>query len=182
MSFNKHDIIIDRNNYEEYFLLYIDDELTVKQVAAVETFAALHPDLQEELSILLTTKLNADHIFFEEKQQLFSDNIKMSAVEESLLLYIDNELSFNEMKEIDQQIETDSDIESQYLLLQKTKLDTADKIIFSYKAQLYHKTSQIIRPIVWLRIAAAILLILSMSILWWANTDNKPTTVVAIKW
>ncbi|MFN2439092.1 MAG: anti-sigma factor [Chitinophagaceae bacterium] len=180
MSFNKHDII-DRTNYEEYFLLYVDGELSSEQAAAVEAFAALHPDLQEELSVLLNTKLSAEPVLLKGKEELFADNMKINAIEESLLLYIDNELSAHERKMIDQRIKTDPALQLQYQVLQKTKLDAADKIIYPYKAELYHSQPKAIRPVFWLRIAAAIILILSISLLWWTTTDSKVEPVVAVQ-
>ncbi|MDQ3683793.1 MAG: hypothetical protein M3352_12090 [Bacteroidota bacterium] len=182
MSSNKHDIIIiDRTNYEEYFLLYIDGELPREQEASVEAFAKLHPDLQEELSILLNTKLNAEPILLESKQQLFAHNMNMNAIEESLLLYIDNELPANEKKEIDQQMKTDLALQFQYQVLLKTKLDAANKIIYPHKAELYHIIPKAIRPIFLLRIAAAIILILSIGLLWWTNTNSKVEPVIAVR-
>ena len=53
MSFNNQHIILDRLNYQEAFLLYVDGELSAVQMDAVEAFVALHPDLQEELDALL---------------------------------------------------------------------------------------------------------------------------------
>ena len=55
MSFNNYHINIDRNNYEEYFLMYVDNELTPVQRLAVEEFISNHPDLKEELEILSAT-------------------------------------------------------------------------------------------------------------------------------
>lgn len=182
MSFNQHDIIIDRSNYEEYFLLYIDGELSDEQVTAVESFAKLHPDLQEELSILLSTKLNTETepVFLKSKQHLFADNMKMNVIEESLLLYIDNELSAVEKKAIDQQMKINPALQLQYQLLQKAKLDAGDKMTYPYKAGLYHTVPKATRPVFWLRMAAAIILILSIGILWWTNIDNKVQPNVAL--
>lgn len=181
MSFNHHHINIDRNNYEEYFLLYIDGELSPEQADAVKNFSKLHPDLYEELSILLNTKLNAEPVVLESKQQLFSDNMKMDSIEESLLLYIDNELSAAERKTIDQQLNADGALKLQYEILQKTKLVSADKIIYPYKAELYQALPKAIRPVFWFRIAAAIILILSIGILWWTNTYSKVEPPIVVK-
>ena len=40
---------INRDNYEEFFLLYADNELSVQEKNAVEDFVRQHPDLEEEL-------------------------------------------------------------------------------------------------------------------------------------
>ncbi len=76
MSSNTPHIILDRTNYEEAFLLYVDGELSAEQNNAVEAFAALHPDLQEELDALLTTKLDSEAVCFQYKESLLSDNIR----------------------------------------------------------------------------------------------------------
>jgi hypothetical protein len=48
MSFEPNNImVLTRDNYEEYFLLYVDEELSLEQKAAVDAFVQLHPDLKE---------------------------------------------------------------------------------------------------------------------------------------
>ena len=42
---------ITRHNYEEYFLLYADDELSAAERREVEDFLELHPDLVGELDV-----------------------------------------------------------------------------------------------------------------------------------
>ncbi len=64
---------IDRSNYEEYFLLYLDGELSIQDKISVERFAALHPDLQQELTILLSTRLEIDAVNFGHKEDLSAD-------------------------------------------------------------------------------------------------------------
>ena len=44
-------MIITTDNYEEYFYHYCEGELNAEERAAVEAFAAQHPDLAEELSL-----------------------------------------------------------------------------------------------------------------------------------
>jgi len=51
---------IHKGNYEEFFLLYVDDELTAADRTAVESFTAGHPDLREELELLLETRLTPE--------------------------------------------------------------------------------------------------------------------------
>ncbi|HMR93713.1 MAG TPA: hypothetical protein PKC69_15430, partial [Chitinophagaceae bacterium] len=95
---------INRHNYEEFFILYLDNELNEAERRRVEAFAALHPDLQEELDLLLQTKLQPEaETFFASKEELLKNETivqqEMPAFTEQLLLYTDNELTASERKE-----------------------------------------------------------------------------------
>jgi cobalamin biosynthesis protein CbiD len=61
---------IDRHNYEEFFLLYIDNELTAEQTNSVQQFVQENPDLARELEILQQVTLKADdEIVFDGKEK-----------------------------------------------------------------------------------------------------------------
>jgi anti-sigma factor RsiW len=177
MLFNNQHIKLDRINYEEAFLLYTDGELSEEQNNAVEAFAALHPDLQEELDDLIATRLNNETVFFNDKESLFSKNHTV-AVDESLLLYIDEELPINERTIIEHRISSDDYIKKQYELLRATKLNSKETIVYPYKRELYRNTQSSVRPLFLLRIAVAVILILSAAIFVWMGSD-KATPVDA---
>lgn len=105
MSSNNNHITplhLTRDNYEEAFLMYVDEELSPEQKAEVEAFAALHPDLQDELADLMSTKLPLPEVTFMDKSALMADSMKGSAIDENLLLYIDNELPAAQAKAVEQ--------------------------------------------------------------------------------
>jgi hypothetical protein len=72
---------INRQSYEEYFLLYADGELNESEKKAVEEFIDQNPDLAAELSIIQETVVKPDGtIVFENKELLFrneSENRKV---------------------------------------------------------------------------------------------------------
>src|SRR5215204_3580459 len=124
MSFNPNDNNlqpISRNNYEEHFLLYADNELSLVEKTAVEEFVKSHPDLQHELDQLLQTKLPVETIALEDKEGLFADSMKLNSIGEELLLYIDNELDEKQKKIVEQKLKTDKAFQIQYADLLKTK-------------------------------------------------------------
>src|SRR5687767_11738129 len=89
---------ITRNNYEEYFILYMDNELSSDDRRQVELFVNENPDLKEELHLLMQTQLIPDSSFvFAGKEQLLKTSgtisINTNNYEEWLLLYTDNELT-----------------------------------------------------------------------------------------
>ncbi len=181
MSFNNNHITplhLSRDNYEEAFLMYVDEELTPAQKAQVEAFAALHPDLQEELDILLSTKLPmADEAPVLDKSFLMADSMKLNSVEEDLLLYIDNELPAAEAKAVEQKIKEDAAYHLQHQLLTKTKLDATETIVYPYKEELYRRTERRIVYAHWWRVAAAAVVLLWAGSYYFSGTeDNTAST------
>jgi hypothetical protein len=169
---SSNELHITRANYEAYFLMYVDGELTPAQCNTLEAFAALHPDLQEELDLLLTTKLDAETVSFD-KAFLMADSMKQNVIDESLLLYIDNELKGEEKKKIEEQLANDSTYQYQYNLLLQTKLP-AEVISYPNKAELYRKTERRIRPVIWYRAAAAVFVLMASGYMWYLNQNTVP--------
>lgn len=62
---------INRDNYETFFLLYLDRELKPAEMQAVEKFLNENTDLQKEYEVLQRTVLVPDEIVFEQKETLF---------------------------------------------------------------------------------------------------------------
>ena len=185
MSSNNNHITplhLSRDNYEEAFLMYVDEELTPAQKAEVEAFAALHPDLQEELADLLSTKLPQPELTFMDKASLFADSMKGSAIDEDLLLYIDNELPAAQASAVAQKIQEDKAYSQQHQLLTRTKLDATERLVYPYKEELYRKTERKIVYAHWWRVAAAAVVLLWAGTFDWSgsednNTANGPVAV-----
>lgn len=156
---------INRHNYEEYFILYLDNELNSDDRRMVEVFVEQHPDLKEELDTLLQYKLVPDtHIVFDGKEELMKENghslVTAANYAEWLSLYIDNELDAEELELVQQFIAASPAAQKELELLQKTKLQP-ENIIFADKALLYRKEENVRRIIAfrW-RVAAAVLILL----------------------
>ena len=62
---------ININNYEEYFLLHTDKELSANEEGEVEQFVLQHPQLQEEFLLLQQTKLIPEKIEYPDKKHLY---------------------------------------------------------------------------------------------------------------
>ncbi|HEY4156107.1 MAG TPA: hypothetical protein VGM24_11785, partial [Puia sp.] len=67
-------MIINRNNYEEYFLLYIDRELNRDERMMVDDFVVRHPDLEKEFNALKQTIAAAPRMVYEGKEKLLKEN------------------------------------------------------------------------------------------------------------
>ena len=62
---------LNQDNYENYLLLYIDNELTAPERAEVELFLASNPKKAQELKALQAVQLKPEYIEFTEKSSLY---------------------------------------------------------------------------------------------------------------
>src|SRR4029078_7738313 len=90
-NYNDNNNQIHLGNYEEFFILYMDNELSPGQKNMVDEFLVSHPDLRGEFEALMSVKLQTEE-FTINKQELYSDSMLSTSINEELLLYIDNEL------------------------------------------------------------------------------------------
>ena len=158
---------LNRNNYEEYFILYLDNELDSEARQHVEAFAEANPDLKAELDMLLQSKLAPDtDITFDNKELLMirnSSSISMANHEEWLLSYTDNELTEAERKDVEKFVAANPSLQTELNLLQQVKLQP-EAIAFPYKESLYRREEKAkVVAIRWWRIAAAAVLLLGIS-------------------
>lgn len=156
--------MITRHNYEEFFILYMDNELSSEDRRLVETFVAQHPDLKEELELLSHYKLEPDtSVVFAGKDELMKVNgetpVTLTNYEEWLLLYIDKELNAGQRKAVEAFLAANPAIQPELELLTSTKL-AAETIVFADKSTLYRKEERS-RPVIyrWWRAAAAVLIL-----------------------
>ena len=176
---------IDRHNYEEFFILYWDDELPVSQKQAVENFVKENIDLQEEFTLLGKTRFTPDkNVQLEEKEFLLNNSfINITNYEEQLINYIDDELNNEERKEIELSAAKYPTIQKELALLQKTKLQPEAEVIFPDKTTLYRREEKVrVISMIWFRVAvaAAIILIAGFVTLKLVTTgkDGQNTEVV----
>ena len=156
---------INRHNYEEYFILYMDNELSSDDRRMVEAFIVQHPDLKEELELLQQFKLEPDTaITYTGKEELMkidgSSPVTLTNYDEWLSLYIDNELTAEQKANVEKFLTENPAINTELSLYKRSKLQP-ETIVFADKQSLYRKEEKVrrITP-VWWRVAAAVLIII----------------------
>ncbi len=165
---------INRHNYEEYFILYSDNELSSDDRRRVDEFVLSNPDLRDELDTYLNLILTTDtSLKFENKKDLHR-------YDESLISYLDNELSGDEKKKFDELIGESPWLQNELNLYRKTKLQPDSEIVFENKSVLYRSTEK--RRVVAMRMmqwaaAAAILIAVSLTAI---NYFNKKSAAIEI--
>ncbi len=154
MSLNKKHI--DRENYEEFFLLYIDNELSDTEKKAVDYFLSQNPDLLAELNSLKEVVLIPEtSTHFNKKLLLKEDEkaINTHNYEERFLLYIDDELDTVSKSDVETFVLQHPALQNVFTGLKQSKVE-AETIEFPYKNKLYKKDKKVVY-MRWLFLAAA---------------------------
>ena len=171
---------LNRNNYEEYFILYLDNELGETERRQVEEFIDRNPDLKEELETLSQFKLEPEVIHFPGKINLLKseaiDSSFAGNYEELILNYIDNELTADEKNQLEKFAEQNPAVKKELDFYQQTKLET-ETVLFPDKASLYRHETKVIRP-TWWRIAAAAVILFAVGGYFLTRIENNNATTV----
>jgi hypothetical protein len=149
---------INRNNYESFFLLYIDNELSDAEKKTVELFVGQNADLQPEFDAIKKTILQPELIHLENKNELLKKEI-YNPVQENLLLLLDDELAQTQKKGIENLIANNFTIATEWGILQQTKLLPDTTIVFKNKSTLYKKETATVIKMYWKKRAIAAILL-----------------------
>jgi len=170
-------ININRHNYEEFFLLYIDGELSAQQQQEVEMFVQRHTDLAADLDKLMQARLNMETVVFANKNTLYKPaglTISLSNYEENFLLYIDDELDYDEKNLVETFVLQHPQLQDAFTLLKQAKLQP-EAIGCPGKGLLYKKEE---KPVVYFsrrRITVAAALMGMVALLWGIVAEKTNT-------
>lgn len=175
---------ITRNNYEEYFILFLDNELTEAQGKELQFFLQENPDLQAELDLLSGTKLSVDEtVVFPDKELLFAGSLlqetteqNVSAQDSEIIMYLDAELNNADKTAFEQKLADSPVLQKELALFAKTKLQAQTAVVYPDKESLYkEENKRRIVPMYWLRmgVAAAVLLTLGVGGFKWLNNPAQ---------
>ncbi len=174
-------ININRHNYEEFFLLYTDRELSPADKMAVEQFVQENPDLADDFFALQQTMLPAEETLLMDKSMLYrnaGEEIGVHNHTEQFLLYVDDELSLQEREAVETFVLQHPVLQEEFVQLKQAKLPV-EQVLFPDKSSLYRTESER-RPVVymrWMRMVAAAAVIGFGFFLWniAGNNDSSNT-------
>ncbi|MCW3112648.1 MAG: hypothetical protein JWR18_1044 [Segetibacter sp.] len=171
-------MIINRHNYEELFLLYVDNELNKAEKEAVEQFVQQNPDLAEEMEMLKQAVLPGENIEFEQKEVLYNkpEGIALNNYEEYFLLAVDNELTQTENEEVEKFVLKHPELQDEFTLLEQTRLQP-EEIIYTEKEKLYKKEGKE-KPVIfltWMRVSVAAAIVGLIAMTWFLTQNNGHT-------
>ncbi|RYY46873.1 MAG: hypothetical protein EOO06_13530, partial [Chitinophagaceae bacterium] len=172
---------INLDNYEQYLLMYVDNELSATDRLHVEEFLRDYPYLDEELQMLQQTVLPLENLLFDKSSLL--KPVLDENTEEKLLMHLDGELPAGESLQIDKKISEHKFLQTEWAQLQKTRLDANDIIEHPDKSSLYRYEGSKVVSGRFVRWAVAAMLI-GAGFYFGANLVKKsgsPSTEVATK-
>ena len=169
--------MITRENYEEFFLLYVDNELSAAARSAVERFVDGNPDLREEWEAFLQCRVEPDEKFaFPYKNELLKEGH-----EDMLLSYVDGELGEKDRAAVEDLIDRDpsSATELRQLLLTVSEPDRS--IVFRDKESLFRtERRRRVVPLFWMRAGVAAAVLTAGALLFLNRPHGKGSLPVAV--
>jgi hypothetical protein len=155
---------LTRDNYEGWFLDYLDGQLTNDQIDILLDFLAVNPDLREELSGVTGAALPAGSEIFTPKASLLksaNDIPGISTTDQLCIARMEGDLTEAEAAAFDTRIMEDARLERVYSEFLLTKLDPARHVVYPGKGEL-RKKSIVFTPWLVTGISAAAIILLAL--------------------
>lgn len=166
---------ITRDNYEPYFLDFLDGNLAEDQIDQFLDFLEQNPDLKEELHGIESLKLDEEEIVYSGKNSLYKtgeDARKSSEIK--MIAHLEGDMNDEERKAFEAYLSLHPELQKEYELFRKAKLTPDSAVRFPDKQKLYRKS----RPVIvmnWVARAAAV-----VALVWGINaiyeSQRSPVT------
>jgi len=131
---------INRNNYELYFIDYLDGNLSDRDILMLEDFLLINPDLREELEGAEKIHLQPENLDYGTKTLLKKPDINLpiteSNFEDFCVAESEGDLNTNERKSLSEYISEHPDKKLVLSFISKLHLSPDLKVIFARKEKL----------------------------------------------
>ena len=136
---------ITRDNYEPFFLDFLEGKLEEDQIDQFLIFLEQNPDLKEELQLFDNTSLPEESIVFEGKQSLYKTEADEKIVLSNKIVdYLEGNLSSYEKLRFETNLANHPELEKEYKLFVNSRLKPDLSIEFLNKKKLYRKPRQVV--------------------------------------
>ncbi len=151
---------VTRDNYESFFLDFLEGNLEENRVDQFLDFLEENPDLKEELQLFDTIRLPEEQILFQDKNILYkSEADSKQIIENKAIAYFEGDLDDNERKLFEAYLSAYPELETEYRLFTKTRLIPDLGIKYPNKQKLYKKSGYTVF-LNWAARAAAVVVLL----------------------
>lgn len=150
---------ITRENYEIFFLDYLDGNLEQEVVNDLLEFVQNNPDLKDELQMISNVKVDAEEIIYEGKEKLFREKYDQNEdFDQTAIAAIEDDLTEAEKLEFERYLASHPQKMKEMSDYKLTKLLPDPAIAYNKKHQLYHHHPRKVF-LLWLPRIAAVLII-----------------------
>jgi hypothetical protein len=168
--------MITRENYEEFFLLYVDNELPAAARSAVERFVDENPDLRDEWEAFLQCRVQPDEKFVFP----FTHELLKEEHEDLLLSYVDGELDAKDRGVVEDLISRQPPTAAELRQLLLTVSEPDRSIVFPDKKSLYRtERRRRVVPLFWMRAGVAAAVLTAGALLFLNRPHGKSSLPVA---
>lgn len=150
---------ITGDNYEVFFLDFLDGNLEEQDMDQFLDFLEQNPDLKDELQSLQQIRLADEQIAFPGRERLYKTQAEETADRENkLVAYLEGDLDDAGRETLETYLASHPDIQKEYQLFAKTRLIPDGGIQYPDKRKLYRKPASVI-VMNWVARAAAVVLL-----------------------
>lgn len=150
---------ITRQNYEAYFIDYLEGNLDKKLVDQFIEFLQQNPDLKKELTLFESVSAVSENTVFTKKDQLYKSKFDIeNEFNETAVANLEGDITPKTKQEFENYLSTHPEKQGELKLFSKTKLKADTSIVFPRKNKLYKKpTAKIV--LFWAGRVAAVLVL-----------------------
>lgn len=130
---------ITRDNYEVYFLDYLEGNLDENLVDDFIDFLRQNPDLKAELETVAPVKVELENVIYWGKDKLYKEKFDLEPeFNRAAVALMEGDLQENEIAEFEKYLSTHPEKQKEAALFEKTRLKADESIVFKKKHKLYH--------------------------------------------
>jgi hypothetical protein len=131
---------INLQNYEQYILDYIENNLSPDLRHEFDAFLLLHPEINEELLQLdEVTILSQNEISLDKSNLYWTNTLSNSKQNDSLIAFMEGDLNADEARLLEIELLQNKKMQNQFKLFQQTKLQSDLNVFFPNKKILYRR-------------------------------------------
>jgi hypothetical protein len=166
---------INRNNYEAFFIDYLEGILDEKLVDDFIEFLQQNPDLKEELSLFQTVSIGQEEITFNKKDLLLKEKYDVeNEFNQAAIANLEGDITASEKVEFENYLSTHPEKQKESDLFRHTKLQPDKNVVFSNKNKLYRYSAGRTILLWTSRVAAILIIALSVYIF----IDKNPISII----
>ena len=154
---------ISRDNYESFFIDYMDNNLEEHLVNDFYVFLCNNPDLKVELEMIMDRTLEPENILFRNKSKLYKDKYDLeSEFENAAVALIEGDISGKQKSGFKNYLSRHPNKQMDIELFERTKIYPDNNLIYRKKNKLYKQSS--VKTVIAFTSAIAAILLLSLII------------------